>query len=1190
MRQAGIAPADGRVIADGKNHRYRVEGDKPGRLNGEYALHLDGRPAGFFRSYKAGIRQTWKAGSDSLPHLSDDEREALAEQAAERQRQAEADRIERQERMAERAAAKAAQYGPAPDDHPYLVRKGVKAHGAALTPWNELFLPLRDIGGKVWSFQTIAEDGAKLFLAGARKAGTFYLIGEIGAELVIAEGFATAASIREATGLPVVVALDAGNLLPVAEALRQRHPAARIVIAADDDHATAGNPGLTKANAAAEAIGAVVAVPVFADETTRGTDFNDLATAEELEAVARIVRGVLDLSPEPAPELPPLVELTADEAAAEVEQALEAIVLDIKAGRAPDKVQVFKVTAGVGKTTAVLRVMQRHPDFLVELAVSSDKLAAEVRKKAREEFRISAGWLRGRGAVIDPETGARMCAVYDDDMERGAKLGLSIRESRCVKHLPGGGKEVCKFYAECGAVNQHRAGGHLQPGDTPLGNLEQFTHPQLLIYSHAYLGVPQHTRELIFPDQPRPAPQLLIVDEDPTKTFERGLPGLDDIRMSLAADRLTADRQDDIYNPGDPEKANAERDLVFTVNSKLHAAMREGRDPRKDLRVEDVAEVERIEREAFWRKAPDITPAMDDKALASAMRKLAKLRENALRRDLWRVLREDMERPELPMQRIVYLPDIRQPDGTLRDHIGVAWRAPLTHAEIPTVVLDATANSARLGAIWPEHEVRTIHAARNAEVFQVTDMTCSRLHLMGPDARATPRDLKRAAGARAAVLALARREAAKGRRVLIVTYKCVAACPDFIPPPGVGVATLGDIRGRDEWREFDCVIIAGRLQPSPAAIEHKARAMFGDRKALQLGITKYAKVRRRYRTRDGSVVAVEIDEHPDPDCQALLEASREDEIEQALDRPRGVRRQGQPLRIINLCKVPLRDVRVDHLLTADELLPCRLEQTAMDLVGWLPLAASELHRLDPARWVSQKAAELELGRRKAVQAPQKLIGRYSLGSEGFETRRALIAYRRPGQRGGHPFRVLAPGWLADDADLAAELERAGFGPVASAWRVAAVVPAEDPQTWASSSPVAAEDVQESISSTEPEGVPVGTPSSAPLRPPARVVATFDGTSYPVRQSPPVEPIASASPPPVIGSPRWAMATLVALLRPDGSTAHIWTEGSLTDLDVAAAKLRRAGHHGTPLAFVRRIDPWTSPPAPCEGVQPGEAAA
>jgi putative DNA primase/helicase len=97
-------------------------------------------------------------------------------------------------------------------------------------------------------------------------------------------------SIRTATGNTVVVSCHADNLLPVAKVLRQKFPDAEIVICADDDHKTEGNPGIAKALAAAHAVGGLVAVPEFGENRReRDKDFNDLHNRLDLDAVKRCI-------------------------------------------------------------------------------------------------------------------------------------------------------------------------------------------------------------------------------------------------------------------------------------------------------------------------------------------------------------------------------------------------------------------------------------------------------------------------------------------------------------------------------------------------------------------------------------------------------------------------------------------------------------------------------------------------------------------------------------------------------------------------------------------------------------------------------------------------------------------------------------------------------------------------------------
>ena len=145
--------------------------------------------------------------------------------------------------------------------------------------------------------QTIDARGEKRFLYGAKKLDLFHLIGgpvQAGRSLFVAEGFATGATVHEATGAPVAVAIDTSNLGPAALALRATHPDAEIAMAADNDAhlplrpapSTRPNAGMVKAlEVAAEVRARVVAPADLADRTTadKGTDWNDYAAAHGLE-------------------------------------------------------------------------------------------------------------------------------------------------------------------------------------------------------------------------------------------------------------------------------------------------------------------------------------------------------------------------------------------------------------------------------------------------------------------------------------------------------------------------------------------------------------------------------------------------------------------------------------------------------------------------------------------------------------------------------------------------------------------------------------------------------------------------------------------------------------------------------------------------------------------------------------------
>lgn len=112
----------------------------------------------------------------------------------------------------------------------YLRTKGVKAHGLRFDG-SVLVMPLQDSTGNVWSYQKIYGNGDKYFLQGGRVRGCYYIIGAPVDSVIVCEGFATGATIYEETGIPVVVALNAGNLKVVCDSL----PFKNITIAADND-------------------------------------------------------------------------------------------------------------------------------------------------------------------------------------------------------------------------------------------------------------------------------------------------------------------------------------------------------------------------------------------------------------------------------------------------------------------------------------------------------------------------------------------------------------------------------------------------------------------------------------------------------------------------------------------------------------------------------------------------------------------------------------------------------------------------------------------------------------------------------------------------------------------------------------------------------------------------------------------
>ena len=280
MAAAGII-WNGQIVADGKLRRFKAEGDH-GR-NSWYVLHAGPPAAAAFGCWKRDIKQTW---CDRKASLSSLELELIRQRWEEASAKLKAETVARQTKARKVAPWILNRSRPARTLHRYLYRKRVKVFGNLRTYRRSLVLPLRDSSSELHSLQFIGADGLKKFLTGGRIAGCFFTLADkADGPLVICEGYATGASAHEATGHAVICAMNSGNLLEVAKAAQKLWPQREIIIAADNDQFRDGNPGLTKATAAAKAIRAKLAVPQFKDIANKPTDFNDLAMAEGLDAV-----------------------------------------------------------------------------------------------------------------------------------------------------------------------------------------------------------------------------------------------------------------------------------------------------------------------------------------------------------------------------------------------------------------------------------------------------------------------------------------------------------------------------------------------------------------------------------------------------------------------------------------------------------------------------------------------------------------------------------------------------------------------------------------------------------------------------------------------------------------------------------------------------------------------------------------
>jgi putative DNA primase/helicase len=351
MAEAGIPPASGvSLLLDGKKHRYKLFDDKGAAKSGEYCFYLDDHPAGWFKSYKAkhgAPYTTWamKRGGETPDAQTRDRLIAEAERRKEER--------EKEKSLTQRQAIKRARdiwNAATPfsrDDikhNAYIKNKKLASAPSARRIGADIVLPLQNELGEIVSIQRILPDGRKLLHPKAPKRGNFILLeprplsttlptalptlpslgpdastplpsGEAeppqgveadGAQIPekpegkkslrdrlvwICEGWATGVTIWEATGCRVVVAVDAGNLLPVGQKIKALWPELELVGAPDWDR-SAGNPGMAYMFELQDDLG-IAAVPPKFEEGETGTDWNDFCCLHGLEATRKaLLKGL----------------------------------------------------------------------------------------------------------------------------------------------------------------------------------------------------------------------------------------------------------------------------------------------------------------------------------------------------------------------------------------------------------------------------------------------------------------------------------------------------------------------------------------------------------------------------------------------------------------------------------------------------------------------------------------------------------------------------------------------------------------------------------------------------------------------------------------------------------------------------------------------------------------------------------
>lgn len=899
---------------------------------------------------------------------------------------------------ADDAAARAARIWasarPAPGDHPYLAAKQAEPLALRMDAGRRLVVPLQDIGGRIHSLETIAPDGAKRFLAGGAKKGHFAVVGaepgpiaEPGGPLLICEGWATGASLHIATGHTVIAAMDAGNLMPVAEALRARFPAADLVLVADNDTKPDRdtNPGVEAARKVALAVDGRLAVP------DGPGDANDLFCAEGPEAVAALVAGAARILPPPptwpAPVLTPeaarasLSEAIASFMAAipdywaAVEAAQEAaqeearntdvnrdpLDFNIVARAALPPLLGLPVDVGLGKTSSARAAIA---DLIAAAGLGKRKVVYAVPRHdlgaeqvaAFEAMGLRAMLWKGRTAPDPTETNPDQLMCLDTEATFDALEIEHPVEQSCCKVKNGAELLLCPRFHDCGYQRQK-----------PLAQAAQ-----VIVCAH----------DSLFHMKPQAIGEvgLLVIDEG---FWQSGLRGLDG-KATLTQDGLEPGRISLVcYNGKGKMDVGATADLI-AARERLCKALRVtepgplrlGLLEAVGLTPDDCRQAATLERRRMRDAGlrPGMSPVERRKRIEAVLPPAGEPWAPPGRcATLWLILAEALENghdaagAEL-VHEMTEAGSVRALRLRWRSRMRTGWAA-----QAPILHLDATLRPELVQAYLPRIDIGAPVAARqpHVRVRQVTGSPTS-ARALTPSADAPERDRKAAAtrlrDLRAWIDLRARQCHRPGQAIDLLLVGQKAAIDTLRSaglPPRVEAVHFNALSGLDRWGGIGGMVILGRTLPAPRTVELIAMALTGRMPAPNPDEAGwwYPMVERRVRLATDRSAPLAMEEHADPIAEAVRWSICEGELIQAMGRGRGVNRTAAtPLEIDLLTDVVL-PVTVDALMPWSDLRPTRRD--LMALTGIVLENAADMAACFSELWPTREAAKKD-GQRKGT--------------------------------------------------------------------------------------------------------------------------------------------------------------------------------------------------------------------------------
>jgi putative DNA primase/helicase len=816
--------------------------------------------------------------------------------------------------------------------------------------------------------------------------------------------------------------MDAGNLMPVAEALRARLPGADLVLVADNDAKPDRdtNPGIAAARKAALSVDGRLAVP------THPGDANDLFCAEGRAAIAALVADAAPIPPPPPTY--PAPALTPDEARATLTEAIERFVASIpdywaavEATReeASDMAEHrdpldlnhavraacppllgLPVDVGLGKTsharTAIAELIASGGlgKRKVVYAVPRHDLGAE-QVAAFEALGLSAMLWKGRTAPDPTPENAEQRMCLDTEATFDALEVEHPVEQSCCKVKRGSTLHLCPHYRTCGYQRQKLPA---QAADVIV-----CAHDSLFHMKPDAIGTVG----------------LLVIDE---AFWQSGLRGLDG-KATLTQDGLEPGRASlACYGAKGRIDVGATADLVDARHRLWKALqvaepgpLRVGLLETVGLTPEDCRNAATLERRRMRDAGllPGMAPAERRKRIEAVLPPAGEPWAPPGRcATLWLILAEALENGhDAAGAELVH--EMTE-SGSVRA-LRLRWRVRLRAgwaAEAPILHLDATLRPELLQTYLPRIEIGAPVAARqlHVRIRQVTGSPTA-ARALTPGANAPDRDRKAAArhlrDLRAWIALRARQCHGRGAAVdlLVVGQKdAINALRAAGLPSRVEAVHFKALSGLDRWGGVDAMIVLGRTLPAPGTVEFLAMALTGRVPAPNPEDAGwwYPMAERRLRLAGDRTAPLAMEAHADPVAEAVRWSICEGELIQAIGRGRGVNRTADTVLEIDLLTDVVLPVTVDTLVPWADLRPSRRD--LMALSGILLENAADMAACFPELWPSREAAKKDNQRKgtncyyrdlyNSEMSPSSAEVTYRPAGAGHRTRTARVDLAR----------------------------------------------------------------------------------------------------------------------------------------------------------------------------------------------------